>query len=234
MKRNIKRLYFYYTFNRPNAIILGLSLLILTILFNTYDFDISSYNYLVNKEEYHLEYLSGALSYAIPLSLVVIMLVISIDYMMNRKRFDLIFISKLKPNEILKCKLYVYLLMALVYSITVYTALILTAVLRFDNFYLKYDHIKLFFALMLQDVIATLIIFLIIRITKIVYSSIIIMVLYFISLIISDYSEVAASIIFVHIDMYDNVIGIGILPIFLIAIIYYFIIVEIYGKKELK
>ena len=43
--KNIKRLYLSYTFNRPNIIILFVSILLIFALLNLYNFDILDYDY---------------------------------------------------------------------------------------------------------------------------------------------------------------------------------------------
>lgn len=232
--KNINKIYFYYTFNRPNIIILGISMIVICIMFNLYDFDVSLFDYMADMNYYHMDYIAEELGVMIPLSLVVIMLITSIDFVSNNKKFDILFISKLDSKDILKIKLKVYFTLSFIYISLLYLIMIIIGIFRFSGFRFSLGMLKLYFSLLLQSFEAIIIIFIITRLTKNGYSSIIVLLLYFISLLISEYSEIISNIVFINVDALYNGTKIGLFPAFAIDFVYALILTKLLCKKEFK
>ena len=73
-----------------------------------------------------------------------------------------------------------------------------------------------------------------IRITKIGYSSIIVFIVYYVSRIISDINMYIGNLIFLNVDLNNKIAPLGLLPSFGIVVLYSFILIFVFGKKELK
>ncbi len=231
---NIKKIYFYYTFNIPNIIIISISILVMMLMFNLYDFDISIIDYNADYINYHTEYITSSLSVFIPLLIVVVILVISIDYMTNHKRFDLIFSSRFSSKEILKIKLNVYLTFVFIYVSFLYLMMILFGCLRFNYFRFDIELFKIYVLLELIGIEAVILINLIMRITKIGFSSILVLILYFLSLIVVDNNKIISRMIFTNFRYEKCIVDSNMFISIIVIIIYYLLLMVFCSKKEFK
>lgn len=230
--KNIRNLYFYYSFNRTNLIILGISIFVMLIIYNMYDFDISTIDYIYDRSSYHYEYISSSLGIMIPISIVVIMLILSIDYMTNKKRFDLLFLSRYSERNLIKIKISVYLTLSFIYVSILYLLMIIVAELRFQDFKFNLLFMKLYVGLIIQSFVATLIILALMNLTKAGYSAIIVLILYFISIIIGDINKIAATIIFIYIDIPGDILPGGLILSLIILMLYMCLVIKVSKNKK--
>ena len=230
--KNIKKLYFYYSFNRTNLIILGLSIFVMLIIYNMYDFDIYTIDYMYDRNAFHSEYISSSLGVMIPISIVVIMLVLSIDYMTNKKRFDLLFLSRYSKRDLAKIKIAVYLTLSFIYVSILFMLMIIVAEIRFTDFKFDLYYLKLYVGLIIQSFVATMIIMLVMDLTGAGYSAIIALILYFLSFVIGDMNKIIATLIFIYIDISGSILPGGIILSLIIFSIYLFLV--IFGAKNEK
>lgn len=230
--KNIRNLYFYYSFNRTNLIILGISIFVMLIIYNMYDFDISTIDYIYDRSSYHYEYISSSLGIMIPISIVVIMLILSIDYMTNKKRFDLLFLSRYSERNLIKIKISVYLTLSFIYVSILYLLMIIVAELRFQDFKFNLLFMKLYVGLIIQSFVATLIILALMNLTKAGYSAIIVLILYFISIIVGDINKIFATIIFIYIDIPGRILPGGIILSLSIFTLYLCLVIKVSKNKK--
>ena len=231
--KNIKKLYFYYSFNRTNLIILGLSIFVMLIIYNMYDFDIYAIDYMYDRNAFHSEYISSSLGVMIPISIVVIMLVLSIDYMTNKKRFDLLFLSRYSKRDLAKIKIVVYLTLSFIYVSILFMLMIIVAEIRFTDFKFDLYYLKLYVGLIIQSFVATMIIMLVMDLTGAGYSAIIALILYFLSIVIGDMNKIIATLIFIYIDISGSILPGGIILSLIIFSIYLFLVIFV-AKNEKK
>lgn len=230
--KNIRNLYFYYSFNRTNLIILGISIFVMLIIYNMYDFDISTIDYIYDRSSYHYEYISSSLGIMIPISIVVIMLILSIDYMTNKKRFDLLFLSRYSERNLIKIKISVYLTLSFIYVSILYLLMIIVAELRFQDFKFNLLFMKLYVGLIIQSFVATLIILALMNLTKAGYSAIIVLILYFISIIVGDINKIFATIIFIYIDIPGDILPGGLILSLIILMLYMCLVIKVSKNKK--
>ena len=146
---NIKKLYFNYTFNRANIIIIFISLLIIGVILNLYDFDISALDYSMDHKFYHEDFLFFSLQYVMPVAIVVIITIIIIDNISNSKRFDILFCTKIKSKNLLKIKIMVYLTLSFYYMSATYIMSML--IIRCTN--LAYSAILVFIIYFISKIV---------------------------------------------------------------------------------
>ncbi len=231
---NVRKLYLSYTFNRTNVIILSASLLLIFILLNLFDFDVSMFDYYEDISVYHNDYLKFAIDYVLPIIIVVIVSSISIDHIQNNHRFDLIFSTKISSKALLKIKISVYLLLSFLYVTIAYIMIMLVGMARFKYFMFDSDMLKILFMMNFIGFEAVLLSLLIIRITKIGYSGIIVFLIFLIARIVGDINPILGSIIFLHINLFNKIAPLGLVPSFLFDIMYLVILITCFGKNELK
>jgi len=231
---NIRRLYISYTFNRANIIIIMVSAFLLFILFNLYDFDISNFDYVEDISYFHDDYLRFSLNIASPISLVVLITIICIDYITNQKRFDLIFATRIKSKELLKIKIYVYLLLSFLYMTIIWILIISIGVIRFNYFKLDLKMIQIYFMMIFIASEAVILSMIIQRATRIGFSAILVFIIYFVSRIISDANAYIGNILFLNINPFSKIAPLGLLPSCGIVLCYLGLLMILFSKRELK
>lgn len=231
---NIKKLYFNYTFNRANIIIIFISLLIIGVILNLYDFDISALDYSMDHKFYHEDFLFFSLQYVMPVAIVVIITIIIIDNISNSKRFDILFCTKIKSKNLLKIKMMVYLTLSFYYMSATYIMIMFVGLMRFTYFRFDYKMLQLYIMMILMAFEATLMSMLIIRCTNLAYSAILVFIIYFISKIVLDINKYLGSLMFLNVDIHNKIAPLTIAGSIGIVCIYYLSLLTMYGKKELK
>ncbi|MCR5706038.1 MAG: hypothetical protein K6G48_04525 [Acholeplasmatales bacterium] len=231
---NIRRLYTSYTFNRANIIILMVSALLLFVLFNLYDFDISLFDYVEDITYFHDDYIRFSLNIASPISLVVLISIICIDYITNQKRFDLIFATRIKSKDLLKTKIYVYLLLSFLYMTIIWIMIMVIGIIRFKYFKLDQEMLQIYFMLNFIGAEAILMSMILQRATRIGFSAIIVFIIYFISRIVSDINKYIGNVLFLNINPFSKISALGLLPSFAIVLAYLTLLLAVFSKRELK
>jgi len=231
---NIRRLYISYTFNRANIIILMVSALLLFVLFNLYDFDISLFDYVEDITYFHDDYIRFSLNIASPISLVVLISIICIDYITNQKRFDLIFATRIKSKDLLKTKIYVYLLLSFLYMTIIWIMIMVIGIIRFKYFKLDQEMLQIYFMLNFIGAEAILMSMILQRATRIGFSAIIVFIIYFISRIVSDINKYIGNVLFLNINPFSKISALGLLPSFAIVLAYLTLLLAVFSKRELK
>ncbi len=231
---NIKKLYLNYTFNRANIIIISISLVIMGIVVNLYDFSIPMIDYSMDYKFYHKDFLIYSLQYTMPIAIVVLITIIIIDSISNSKRFDILFCTKVRPQNILRIKTRVYLTLAFYYISFAYVIIMLIGLARFSHFRFNYKMLQLYIMMVLMGFEAVLMSLLIIRITSVTYAAILVFIIYFISRIFFDMNKVLGSFLFLNPDLNNKIAPLTILGSFIIVFIYLEMLIRIFGKKELK
>ncbi len=231
---NIKKLYLNYTFNRANIIIILLSLMIVGVILNLYDFSIPEIDYSMDQIFYHNDYLIFALQYAMPVAIVVLITIIIIDNISNSKRFDILFTTKVSSKKILKIKIMVYLGLAFYYISALYIMIMLVGLSRFTYFRFNYKLFQLYIMMVLISFEAVLMSLLFIRVSGLAYSAILVFIIYFMSRIFFDMNKILGSILFLNPDINGKIAPISIAGSILVVVAYAEILIRMYGKKELK
>ena len=198
------------------------------------NFDILDYDYQEDISYYNIDYLRFGLNFIMPISIVVIISIISIDHILNGKRFDLLFCTKITPKGLLIIKYKVYILLSVIYMSIIWCMLVITGLLRLNYFYLNQSLIQLLIMLNFIGILVVVMSLLAIRITKIGYSSIIVFIVYYVSRIISDINMYIGNLIFLNVDLNNKIAPLGLLPSFGIVVLYSCVLIFVFGKKELK
>lgn len=234
MNKRIRSLYLSYTFNRGNLAILLISLILIAVVLNLFDFDISNFDYQEDIIYYHRDYLRYAINLTLPIAIVVIVSILAIDYSVNQKKFDLLFVTKVESKDLLKIKIYVYLLLSFFYLSLIYILIMFTGFLRFKYFSFDVDILKIYFMMIFMGIEASILSMIIIRLTRIGYSSILIFILYFVGRIVTDIEEHIGNIIFLNIDLNNMISPLGILPSCAIIVAEILILRFAFAKSEIK
>lgn len=217
--KNLKKIYFYFTFNKINIITLFLSLLSLFLIFLFYKLDISIYEYEANINYYTNVFLNDNLSYICLISSITLLLLIAIDYITNANRFDIIFIPKYSKEQILFSKLNTYLFIAINYSLISYLCLLFVGVIKFDGFVINFKIVRIYFYLLLYNIEVIVISLFLVLTIKNGFCAIITIILYFLSSLIYESNKYIANILLMHIDASSNMFFACFISILIIIIL---------------
>lgn len=232
---NIKKLYMHYTFNKANIIILFLSIVGFLVIFNLWDFDIAGYEYYSNPSFYNLLYLKNNISIIEIVSMLVVIVILSIDSMSNNGRFDSIFLSKIKHKDIIKTQIKTYTILIFMYTTLIYLLLILTGVYRLEGFIIKMNILIIYLGLLVFNIEVMMISFLFIKLTGFGLSGIITLVWYFITSLIYDSHKIIGNIFLFHMNLDKfKIFFIGLLIAIFIIILIYVLLIKVISKKEYK
>lgn len=232
---NIKKLYMYYTFNKANIIILFLSIVGFLVIFNLWDFDIAGYEYYSNPSFYNLLYLKNNISIIEIVSMLVVIVILSIDSMSNNGRFDSIFLSKIKHKDIIKTQIKTYTILIFMYTTLIYLLLILTGVYRLEGFIIKMNILIIYLGLLVFNIEVMMISFLFIKLTGFGLSGIITLVWYFITSLIYDSHKIIGNIFLFHMNLDKfKIFFLGLLIAIFIIILIYVLLIKVISKKEYK
>ncbi|MGM9971312.1 MAG: hypothetical protein ACI35W_02750 [Anaeroplasmataceae bacterium] len=233
--KNVKELYYRFSLNKINLILIFISIILLFLIFNLWDFNIMSLDYNFDRGRYHMLYINDNISIISIISICLISVIIAIDTIGNNGRFDILFLSKITNKELIRIKLRNYIIMTIIYTSIIYLLMILVGTYRFEGFYFDIVLLKLWIAIIIVNIEVLLFSFLLIRLTKVGFSAIFVLILYFISSIVYDINKILGNVFLFHIDYSSNdFFKPGLFIGILFDVIVYKLIIKIFGNKEFK
>lgn len=216
--KNIKKLYYYSIINRTNLIILGISLLLMILLFSLWDYD--RVDYIVNYDSINRDYLKNCIMIIEVVLIVLIALIIAIDNIFNSGKFDSLFINRISIRYIRRIRINCYIIISIIWSSILFLIMILIGLLKLRYMIFSFYHFKIYILLVLFNIEAVLLASLFIRILKISLASILIIFMFLTSFILGNITRVGSNAILINIDVNYISIFQYIYGIFVVVVLY--------------
>lgn len=216
--KNIKKLYYYSIINRTNLIILGISLLLMILLFSLWDYD--RVDYIVNYDSINRDYLKNCIMIIEVVLIVLIALIIAIDNIFNSGKFDSLFINRISIRYIRRMRINCYIIISIIWSSILFLIMILIGLLKLRYMIFSFYHFKIYILLVLFNIEAVLLASLFIRILKISLASILIIFMFLTSFILGNITRVGSNAILINIDVNYISIFQYIYGIFVVVVLY--------------